>query len=63
MNRDKLKEAGYPEVKEGYHGGRWILIDLNDVIVHIFHKEEREYYDLERLWSDTEVKKGGIIWL
>ena len=54
---DKLKEEGYPEViKEGYQSGRWILIDLNDVIVHIFHKEEREYYDLERLWSDTKVK-------
>lgn len=54
---DKLKEAGYFEVKkEGYQSGRWILMDLNDVIVHIFHKEERDYYNLERLWSDTEEK-------
>lgn len=55
---DKLLEAGYPDEikKEGYQSGRWILIDLNDVIVHIFHKEEREYYNLERLWSDTEEK-------
>ena len=37
--------------KEGYQGGRWILIDLSDIIVHIFHKEEREYYNLERLWT------------
>lgn len=54
---DKLLEAGYPEVKkEGYESGRWILLDLNDVIVHVFHKDEREYYNLERLWADTEGK-------
>lgn len=54
---DKLIEAGYFEVKkEGYESARWILLDLNDVIVHVFHKNEREYYNLERLWADTEVK-------
>lgn len=53
---DKLIEAGYFEVKkEGYESARWILLDLNDVIVHVFHKNEREYYNLERLWADTEV--------
>lgn len=47
------KEAGYEEIrKEGYRSGRWILLDLNDIIVHIFHKEEREYYNLERLWKE-----------
>lgn len=52
---DKLEE--YIESnfkKEGYNSGRWILMDLGDVIVHIFHKEEREFYDLERLWSLEE---------
>lgn len=54
---DKLIEAGYYEVKkEGYESARWILLDLNDVIVHVFHKNEREYYNLERLWTDTEAK-------
>ena len=38
--------------KDGYQGGRWILLDLSDIIVHIFHKEEREYYNLERLWTE-----------
>lgn len=38
-------------LKEGYQSGRWILLDYNDIIVHVFHKEEREFYDLERLWS------------
>jgi ribosome-associated protein len=38
---------------EGYDEGRWILIDLEDVIVHIFQEEVRREYDLERLWSDA----------
>lgn len=40
---------------EGYDGGRWVLMDLSDVIVHIFHREDREYYNLERLWSDATI--------
>lgn len=48
----KLSDAGYGDIsKEGYQGGRWILLDLSDIIVHIFHKEEREYYNIERLWT------------
>lgn len=39
---------------EGYQSGRWILIDFNDIIVHVFHKDERDFYNLERLWSHTE---------
>lgn len=52
---DKMMEAGNQEVitKEGYQSGRWILLDFNDIIVHIFHKEERDFYNLERLWSDN----------
>lgn len=41
-------------LKEGYQSGRWILLDYNDIIVHVFHKEEREIYNLERLWSGIE---------
>jgi ribosome-associated protein len=40
---------------EGYEAARWVLIDLGDVVVHIFHKDEREYYNIERLWSDAKV--------
>ena len=38
---------------EGYDEGRWLLLDLGDVIVHVFQSEVRELYDLERLWSEA----------
>lgn len=38
---------------EGYEQARWVLVDLGSVIVHIFHKDERNYYNLEKLWGDA----------
>lgn len=38
--------------KEGYQEGRWIVVDFGTILVHLFHPEEREYYNLERLWVD-----------
>lgn len=38
---------------EGFDGARWILVDLGDVVAHVFHKDERAYYNLERLWGDA----------
>lgn len=41
---------------EGYQSGNWILMDYNDFIVHVFDKESRSFYDLERIWADgTEL--------
>ena len=44
---------------EGYDDGRWVLIDANDVVVHVFLEEMREHYDLERLWGDAAVVEFG----
>jgi ribosome-associated protein len=44
---------------EGYHALRWVVLDYVDVVVHVFHKEERSFYNLDRLWGDakrTEVQ-------
>jgi len=51
--REKLGKAGYPEKQiEGYQTANWVLIDFKDVVVHIFDKENRLLYDLERIWRD-----------
>jgi ribosome-associated protein len=49
-----LRDAGEaPLGVEGLDEGRWVLIDANDAIIHVFEPEAREQYDLERLWSDA----------
>ncbi len=40
--------------KEGYMMGRWIVMDFSDILVHIFHPDERAYYNIERLWKDND---------
>jgi ribosome-associated protein len=40
---------------EGFDTARWVLVDLGDVVVHVFHRDDREYYNIERLWSDAKV--------
>lgn len=42
---------------EGYDSGRWIIVDLKDIMVHIFHHEDREFYNIERLWSKEDNVK------
>lgn len=50
---DKCPELGLNlRRKEGYNEGRWIVLDFGHILVHIFHPEEREYYNIERLWTD-----------
>lgn len=47
---DKRLRAG---VTEGLNDGRWVLLDFSDVVVHVFYREVREFYDLEGLWHDA----------
>ena len=50
-----MHEKGYKQLRvEGYREGRWIVIDYGDILIHIFHKREREFYGLERLWVDGD---------
>jgi ribosome-associated protein len=50
---DKLLEIGVkPLRREGRSEGRWVLLDFGDLVVHVFHEEDRMYYALERLWKD-----------
>lgn len=51
---EKAREEGI-DVKrvEGLESARWVLVDMGDVVAHVFHKDERAYYNLERLWGDA----------
>lgn len=53
---EKLLEAGHKRLRrEGRQESRWILLDFGDLVVHVFHEQERVYYGLERLWKDCPV--------
>lgn len=53
---EKLAEAGYhPKQIEGYNTAGWILMDYGDIIIHVFSKEDRLFYDLERIWRDGKT--------
>ncbi|MBN8191035.1 ribosome silencing factor [Bacillus sp. NTK074B] len=58
--KDAAEEKGYTVKRlEGFDQARWILVDLGDVVAHVFHKEERGYYNLERLWGDASLVEVG----
>jgi ribosome-associated protein len=53
---DVLRDTGVKLLRrEGHDAGRWILLDFGDLVVHVFHREDRLYYGLERLWLDCPV--------
>ena len=53
---DRLLEAGFKRLRrEGRNEARWILLDFGDLVVHVFHEQERVFYGLERLWKDCPV--------
>ncbi|MFP3155479.1 ribosome silencing factor [Lachnospiraceae bacterium ZAX-1] len=53
---DELNKAGYHAKQiEGSHNSSWVLMDYRDIIVHVFSKEDRLFYDLERIWRDGKM--------
>ena len=52
VEEELIKENIHPERIEGVRSSGWILMDYNDVVVHVFAKEDRLFYDLERIWRD-----------
>ena len=58
----KLKKLGIDNCRiEGKDSNDWKLVDAHDVIVHIFHPEKREFYDLEKMWSEEIPKEKAMI--
>lgn len=50
---EKMTKAGYSlRQQEGRNSGSWVLMDYGDVIVHVFEKESRSFYNLSRIWND-----------
>src|SRR5699024_7843280 len=67
--KDSVEEREIASIKrmEGFEQARWVLVDLGDVVCHIFHKDERSYYNLERLWGDAsqiplQIGQERYIW-
>ena len=53
---EELHKAGYSlKQREGLASGSWVLLDFGDIIVHVFDKENRLFYDLERIWKDGKI--------
>ncbi|HUP01328.1 MAG TPA: ribosome silencing factor [Gemmatimonadota bacterium] len=55
-DRLRLERGIRPWHVEGLRHARWVLLDYVDFVVHVFHREAREYYDLERLWADAPAE-------
>ena len=58
----ELKKIGLDNCRiEGRESNDWKLVDTNDIIVHIFHPEKREFYDLEKMWSEEIPKEKAMV--
>ena len=58
--RENMKKKGLlPLGVEGENHGQWVLMDYDDVVVHIFYEPVREFYEIERLWSEAPAMKVG----
>lgn len=59
--REKIKEKGFAiRGTEGEKEGEWVLVDLDDIVVHIMVPATRAYYNLEQLWGEAEARRGHI---
>ena len=62
--QEELEKAGvFTKRKEGVSAGHWIVLDYGDVMVHIFHEKDRQYYQLESLWANGENGISKNEWL
>lgn len=55
VEKELAKEKVYPKQIEGYETANWVLMDYLDIIVHVFDRESRSFYDLERIWRDGKI--------
>lgn len=53
------KFPGASPLEEGLKGGNWVVLDYGDLMIHIFQKETRRFYDLEGLWGEVEIRFNG----
>jgi ribosome-associated protein len=59
--REKIKEKGYAiRGTEGEKDGEWVLVDLDDIVVHIMVPATRAYYNLEQLWGEAESRRSHV---
>ena len=59
VEEELAKEGFILKQREGYGLGTWVLLDYGDIIVHVFDKENRLFYDLERIWKDGKMISAG----
>ena len=52
ITEEMAKESVFSKKQEGNRNSGWILVDYGDVVIHVFLREDREFYNLERIWSD-----------
>ena len=61
--QEKMYKAGYPcKSVEGFRAANWVLLDYGDIVVNVFSREDRRFYDLERIWRDGKLVEDMESW-